>query len=383
MGLFDGWGNMGGAEDALAQPPGLLDNIGTWLKDPRNAAGLQAFGAALAKAGAPTREPKGSFAGGLSEALSGFTQGQQGFDEQKLKKMMQDLQMQTASLQQKKLQGEVDGTGAYTLPAGAVRMQGGQVIGEAPFKPLPEPKPQKSPLELAISMRESLPIGSPQRQIWDDQIRKLNFIAKDAGTTVINQPAPTMTEILDPTDPTRMLRVNAREYSGGSLGSKGVLGVSGKEPTAAKKAEQVDSGRQTVTDLVTELNSKYDSLEKAGGITNTKNGTLSNIKAGISSSGVGQAAGKLVGTATQSDRNAIAQTRPLLLQAIKQATGMSAKQMDSNVELKMYLAAATDPSLDVQSNRNALRMLEKLYGIGGGAGASSSVDDLVNKYRSK
>ena len=41
---------------------------------------------------------------------------------------------------------------------------------------------------------------------------------------------------------------------------------------------------------------------------------------------------------------------------------MSAKQMDSNAELKMYLAAATDPSLDYESNINALKQLERLFG---------------------
>jgi phage-related minor tail protein len=52
-----------------------------------------------------------------------------------------------------------------------------------------------------------------------------------------------------------------------------------------------------------------------------------------------------------------------LLQAIAQATGMSSKQMDSNAELKMYLAAATDPLLDIQSNKRALQKLKELYGI--------------------
>jgi hypothetical protein len=43
------------------------------------------------------------------------------------------------------------------------------------------------------------------------------------------------------------------------------------------------------------------------------------------------------------------------------ATGMSAKQMDSNAELKLWLATATDPTLDVESNRKALDNIEKKY----------------------
>ena len=147
-----------------------------------------------------------------------------------------------------------------------------------------------------------------------------------------------------------------------------------------KQAEQVDSGRGTVSGLVTQLRDSYDQLANAGGITDPNAGKIGNLAAGIASSGPGQFAGRLFGTQNQSLRNSIAQTRPLLLNAIKQATGMSAKQMDSNAELKLYLSAATDPTLDIESNRKALDMLDKLYGLSGAthqpsAGASGGWDD--------
>jgi hypothetical protein len=94
--------------------------------------------------------------------------------------------------------------------------------------------------------------------------------------------------------------------------------------------------------------------------------------AGLASSGLGQATGRLFGTQAQSQRNSIVQTRPLLVQAIKTATGMSAKQMDSNVELKMMLATATDPQLDIESNRRALANLARLYGTGSGAAPTAA-----------
>jgi len=128
---------------------------------------------------------------------------------------------------------------------------------------------------------------------------------------------------------------------------------------------KLDAGRQTVNDLVMGLRDHYDQLDEQGGITNPDKGAMTNLTAGIGSSGPGQAVGRLFGTQTQSIRNTIAQQRPLLLNAIKEATGMSAKQMDSNAEMKMYLAAATDPTLDVKANRAALDMLDKLYGLSG------------------
>ena len=145
---------------------------------------------------------------------------------------------------------------------------------------------------------------------------------------------------------------------------------------ADQKAQTVDIGRQTVDTLATGLKAQYDILKESGGITSKNEGALSNIPAYIASSGAGQTAGKMFGTANQSARNTIAQSRPLLLQAIAKATGMSSKQMDSNTELQMYLKAATDPSLDYESNVYALEQLQNLYGIGGKApvgGGSSSM----------
>jgi hypothetical protein len=128
------------------------------------------------------------------------------------------------------------------------------------------------------------------------------------------------------------------------------------------KAQTVNVGKETVNTLIGGLKDEYNKLLTNSGITSTAQPGVSNIPAYLSSSGAGQMTGKLLGTENQSARNTIAQSRPLLLAAIKSATGMSAKQMDSNVELKLYLAAATDPTLDYETNIKALNQLETLYG---------------------
>jgi hypothetical protein len=133
---------------------------------------------------------------------------------------------------------------------------------------------------------------------------------------------------------------------------------------ADQKAQTVDIGRQTVDTLATGLKSQYDILKESGGITSKNESAISNIPAYLASSGAGQTAGKMFGTANQSARNTIAQSRPLLLQAIAKATGMSSKQMDSNTELQMYLKAATDPKLSYEANVTALRNLDKTFGLG-------------------
>lgn len=136
---------------------------------------------------------------------------------------------------------------------------------------------------------------------------------------------------------------------------------------ADQKAQVSEVGKQTVSEVVSSMRDIYNQLDAKGGITNTEKTGLENLARGGASSTVGQAVGKALGTENQSLRNTVAQQRPLLLQAIMRATGMSSKQMDTNNELQMYLAAATDPKLDVQANKRALDMLEKLYGKGSDA----------------
>jgi hypothetical protein len=135
--------------------------------------------------------------------------------------------------------------------------------------------------------------------------------------------------------------------------------------SADQKTELKRAGQGTVDSVVAELRNYFDSLDASGGITNPDKGSLANMPANIASTGIGQATGRMFGTQNQSQRNKIIQARPLLLQAIMKASGLSAKQMDSNAELKLWLSTATDPTLDVQANKAALARIEALYGSGG------------------
>ena len=124
-----------------------------------------------------------------------------------------------------------------------------------------------------------------------------------------------------------------------------------------------ETGRDTVSSVVDQLRTGYENLNARNSIVNPKNSVMSNLSAGLASSAPGQVASNLAGTEAQSIRNEIKMTRPLLLQQIMKATGMSAKQMDSNAELKLWLSTATDPGLDIKSNLAALDNIEKMYGM--------------------
>lgn len=147
----------------------------------------------------------------------------------------------------------------------------------------------------------------------------------------------------------------------------------GPADAKAQAAAQLKAGGATDLDVaISTLRDAYDRLEKGGGITSTKNGALGNAAAWASSSSLGQGVGKALGTDNQSARNDISMARPALLAAMMKATGMSAKQMDSNAELKLWLSTATDPTLDIESNRRALANIERKYLQGGSSGAGST-----------
>lgn len=152
---------------------------------------------------------------------------------------------------------------------------------------------------------------------------------------------------------------------------------------AASKAIQdkssKNSAKEQLSALVADLGNDYSNLKKTGSIVSSGTSGLDNIGAKISSSGVGQFFGSTVGTEAQSTRQAIAQKRPLLLNLIKNATGMSAQQMNSNAEMQLYLQAATDPTLSYEANMSALENLDKMFGLGMFKAGEKSDDNPFGK----
>ena len=146
--------------------------------------------------------------------------------------------------------------------------------------------------------------------------------------------------------------------------NEGRLAFDMNRPPKGKNAPSPE-GRSQVSSLTSSMRRYYDELSAAGGSVVPEGDVVSNIKARLSGTAAGQAAGSYIGTKAQSARTKIKQLRPLLVTAIKQATGMSAKQMDSNVELKLFLDAASNPdTADINANLEALNNIEKLYGLG-------------------
>jgi len=145
------------------------------------------------------------------------------------------------------------------------------------------------------------------------------------------------------------------------------VGMTPATPGAEKALEKTviaKEGKESVNRVLGTLHSEYSNLVKSGGITDTRRSMDENIAARTGASGVGQLAGSFTGSEAQSFRDTIEQTRPLLLTAIMKATGLSATQLNSNVELQTYLKTATDPKVSIQSNVKALNNISTMFGIG-------------------
>jgi hypothetical protein len=190
--------------------------------------------------------------------------------------------------------------------------------------------------------------------------------------TVQSQPgAPTVanapTNILRPAKPIRQPVAVIKDGVVTLVPPEQAVGMTPATPGAEKALEKTviaKEGKQAVNGVLNTLYSEYTNLVKSGGITDTRKSVEDNIAARTGASGLGQLTGSYTGSESQSFRDTIEQTRPLLLTAIMKATGLSATQLNSNVELQTYLKTATDPKVSIQSNVKALNNISTMFGLG-------------------
>jgi hypothetical protein len=163
---------------------------------------------------------------------------------------------------------------------------------------------------------------------------------------------PEIKEVEDPDNPDQILLVDVKRWRGGGIGSPGVIGPKGRAPV--EKGEKAGDAFGAVID---EMEQNYNELDRLGAIPSTRRSAQENLAISARTSQVGQMLGRASGTQEQSLRNQIQSARLRLLQGIKAATGMSAQELNSNVELQQWLDAVTNPANDVESNKAILNSI--------------------------
>lgn len=123
-------------------------------------------------------------------------------------------------------------------------------------------------------------------------------------------------------------------------------------------------GQESIEQVLSDMADSYRRLDELGGIPSERRSGLANVPAYLAGTTPGQEVGKALGTQSQTQRNQIQASVRQLLTAIKNATGMSAQEMNSNVELQQLLAAVSSPTQSIESVRGILASISRQYGLG-------------------
>lgn len=154
-----------------------------------------------------------------------------------------------------------------------------------------------------------------------------------------------------------------------TIDSKGAVSVLNKPavttPEQQMAAQRKADGAKEMSRILKTMLDEYEALDKANGITNTDRGVWDNIGAYARASDTGQVFGRMAGSKDQSARDTINAMKPQVLSAVIAASGMSAKQLDSNAEMKLWLSATSDPQTSYQTVRKVTdNLLKKFTGMG-------------------
>jgi hypothetical protein len=144
------------------------------------------------------------------------------------------------------------------------------------------------------------------------------------------------------------------------------LAASLKGPSAAvlkaqEKADKIAEGQAALSDTLSTAETLVKDLAKMGGMTSTSKTPLANLVTSLQTGTAGQMAGRAFGTAEQAKRDELKSIRLQLLNSVKEATGMSAQQLNSNVELKTYLDSLGSEGMTKEANLAILENLSRRY----------------------
>lgn len=165
-----------------------------------------------------------------------------------------------------------------------------------------------------------------------------------------------------------------------------------KGPSAAvikaqERADKIAEGQEGLAGTLSTAKTLIEDIAGKGGMTTTSQGAFANLVTSLGSGTVGQIGGRLVGSEVQSKRDELKSVRLQLLNSIKEATGMSAQQLNSNVELKTWLDSLGADNMTKEANLAIIQNISNRYlkkpvtgaPTGTGKGAGTKEDPIVLK----
>lgn len=120
-------------------------------------------------------------------------------------------------------------------------------------------------------------------------------------------------------------------------------------------------GKARFAKSVNFLRNKYKALNSRGEMISAKNSMFDNLSNWAEAQAV-QVIGNPTGSINQSDRESIINQRNILIPLLLEATGASARMIDSNAEAQRFLQALTGPTQSYETVMDSLDNVEALFG---------------------
>jgi len=194
--------------------------------------------------------------------------------------------------------------------------------------------------------------GSADRAAQRDQAVQLQRERIDAQIQAAKERGATQKEIAQ-------MQIDGRTQIAQLIAA--LKGPSAAVLKAQEKADKLAEGQAALSDTLSTAETLVKDLAKMGGMTSTSKSSLANLVTSLQTGTVGQMAGRTFGTQEQAKRDELKSVRLQLLNAVKEATGMSAQQLNSNVELKTYLDSLGSEGMTKEANLAILDNLSRRY----------------------
>jgi hypothetical protein len=146
---------------------------------------------------------------------------------------------------------------------------------------------------------------------------------------------------------------------------------------AKEKADAKEEGKLGLSSSLDRADALVDDIYKEGGMTSTAKSPLSNLLISTGTGTVGQYVGQKIGSKAQAKRDELASVRSQILNDVKEATGMSASQMNSNVELQLWLKSLGGEWMTKEANKAIINNIKNKYVNKAAPNASSPDNEAV------
>jgi hypothetical protein len=238
-------------------------------------------------------------------------------------------------------------------------------------------------IEAALRGEQNKPLAVSRGQVViDPRTGQQIFAAPEAPASLSDRFVPVGRLVFDrqtqqyiSPSQAQLAQSQERSAAGAAAGGAGAgaapAAPAGKPPTSAQvaKDKRMEDARQAIAkDIETQLG-YYQELAGIGAMTSPKRSAGANVIAYARSSGLGQEFERATGTSAQTLRDNIKNTRQRLFMQIKDATGATASQMNSNMEMQAWLNSMTDPQQSIETVQETLKQLDSVI-----AGVRSQVE---------